>query len=191
MYSCERRVILVTGNRFLSKEINSSQKNLFSLVKLALSSPCGIDWILPKILPELLPFVGIWFPGSLWICHPAPDTLKAHSRRHPPTIQTFPETQTKAFLLLAPWYNQNWPSARFQAKLKSQVGPECGNQYNSWCLLDEHNINHPDLVFTWSLVWQFSILSIIGQILEMSFALFDCTREFFTSISGNLTSHSN
>ena len=49
--SCHKKYILVTGNQFLPQEINSSQKNLLSLVKLVLST-CGIAWILRKILPE-------------------------------------------------------------------------------------------------------------------------------------------
>ena len=58
-----QKCILVTGNQFLSQEINFSQKNLFSLVKLDLLTS-GIVGILPKISPEPINFVGTWFPGS-------------------------------------------------------------------------------------------------------------------------------
>ena len=57
------RVILVTGNQFLSQEINCSKKNSLSLVKLTLLT-FGIVGILPKLLPELINFMGTWFPGS-------------------------------------------------------------------------------------------------------------------------------
>ena len=56
------RVILVTRNLFVSKEINRSKKNSLSLVKLALLT-CGILGILPFV-PELINFVGTRFPGS-------------------------------------------------------------------------------------------------------------------------------
>ena len=55
-------VILVTGNQILSQEINCSKKNLLSLIKLALLTS-AITGIVPKILPELINFVGTWFPG--------------------------------------------------------------------------------------------------------------------------------
>ena len=64
--------IYVRGNQFLSQEINSSQNNFLSLVEVYLSICLN-----PPILPEVIYFVGTWFPGSQWwICRPG-------LRRHP------------------------------------------------------------------------------------------------------------
>ena len=46
--SCHKKSFLVTGNQFLSQEINCSKKNSLSLVKLA-HLTCGIVGIQPKI----------------------------------------------------------------------------------------------------------------------------------------------
>ena len=61
--SGHKKSILFPGNQFLSQGINSSQKNLLSLVMIALSS-CGILWILPKISPKVTYFVGMHIYNS-------------------------------------------------------------------------------------------------------------------------------
>ena len=65
------KYILVTGNKFLSKETNSSLKNLLSLVKLSLS-PSGIS----TIFAWAYTLCGNRFPGSPWICRPAPNRVQ-------------------------------------------------------------------------------------------------------------------
>ena len=69
--SCHMKYILVTGNKFLSKETNSSLKNLLSLVKLSLS-PSGIS----TIFAWAYTLCGNRFPGSPWICRPAPNRVQ-------------------------------------------------------------------------------------------------------------------
>ena len=69
--SCHMKYILVTGNKFLSKETNSSLKNLLSLVKLSLL-PSGIS----TIFAWAYTLCGNRFPGSPWICRPAPNRVQ-------------------------------------------------------------------------------------------------------------------